>query len=58
MKLSKRLIEEYTHKGVIGKTFEGLSTQIDDVKDQTTSDELKTKLLFTQLVLTTKILGS
>ncbi|PTP88308.1 hypothetical protein CWO04_07800 [Vibrio splendidus] len=47
VKLSKRLIEEYTHKGVIGKTFEGLSTQIDDVKDQTTSDELKTKLLFT-----------
>lgn len=47
VKLSKRLIEEYTHKGVIGKTFEGLSTQINDVKDQTVSDELKTKLLFT-----------
>ncbi len=47
VKLSKRLIEEYTHKGVIGKTFEGLSTQINDVEDQKVSDELKTKLLFT-----------
>src|SRR5690606_19842365 len=29
LNLSKRLIEEYTHKEVISKTFEGLSTQIE-----------------------------
>jgi len=44
--LSKRLIEEYTHKEVLSKTYEGLSTQIQGVKDQEASSELKTKLLF------------
>lgn len=43
--LSKRLIEEYTHKEVVSKTFEGLSKQIEDIKDKTVSSELKTKLL-------------
>lgn len=47
VKLSKRLIEEYTHKGVIGKTFEGLSTQIKDVENKEISEQLKTQLLFT-----------
>ncbi|MEZ8106893.1 hypothetical protein [Vibrio cortegadensis] len=45
-KLSKRLIEEYTHKGVISKTFEGLSNQINELDDQDISQELRVKLLF------------
>lgn len=44
--LSKRLIEEYTHKGVLSKTFEGLSTQIEELKDDSLSSELRVKLLF------------
>ena len=43
--LSKRLIEEYTHKEVVTKTFEGLSKQIDGVKDQKVLSALKAKLL-------------
>lgn len=45
-KLSKRLIEEYTHKGVVSKTFEGLSHQIDELEDKRISEELRVKLLF------------
>ena len=45
-KLSKRLIEEYTHKGVISKTFEGLSTQVSGISDTKMAEELKLKLLF------------
>lgn len=45
-KLSKRLIEEYTHKGVVSKTFEGLSNQIDELEDKAISEELRVKLLF------------
>ena len=45
-KLSKRLIEEYTHKGVVSKTFEGLSHQIDELEDKNISEELRVKLLF------------
>lgn len=45
-KLSKRLIEEYTHKGVTSKTFEGLSTQINEIEDRDISEELRIKLLF------------
>lgn len=44
--LSKRLIEEYTHKEVLSKTFEGLSTQIQNIKDSEISDDLKTRLLY------------
>ena len=43
--LSKRLIEEYTHKEVVSKTFEGLSTQIEGIKDSKISAELRAKLL-------------
>lgn len=43
--LSKRLIEEYTHKEVVSKTFEGLSTQIEGIKDPKILAELRTKLL-------------
>lgn len=46
MNLSKRLIEEYSHKEVLSKTFEGLSTQINNLEDSDSSKELKTKLLY------------
>lgn len=48
MNLSKRLIEEYTHKEVLSKTYEGLSKQIESIKDSknsTISSDLKAKLL-------------
>ncbi|RIH70687.1 hypothetical protein BJG01_05755 [Vibrio splendidus] len=45
-KLSKRLIEEYTHKGVLSKTFEGLSKQIQDTPNQEITEELRIKLLY------------
>lgn len=44
--LSKRLIEEYTHKEVLSKTFEGLSKQIENIKDSEVSNELRTRLLY------------
>ena len=43
--LSKRLIEEYTHKEALSKTFEGLSKQIENLDDEN-SQELKVKLLY------------
>lgn len=46
MNLSKRLIEEYTHKEVLSKTFEGLSTQIQNINNSDTSADLKTRLLY------------
>ncbi|PAW08910.1 hypothetical protein B6K85_19640 [Vibrio sp. V1B] len=48
-KLSKRLIEEYTHKEVSSRTFEGLSTQIASIGKDSASEELRTKLLFNLL---------
>lgn len=54
MNLSKRLIEEYTHKEVIAKTYEGLSKQIEDIKDKKTAEELKAKLLFNILQVSTE----
>ncbi|MGR5096804.1 hypothetical protein ACPV5O_24430 [Vibrio maritimus] len=48
-KLSKRLIEEYTHKEVSSKTFEGLSTQISKIGEDDSSGELRTRLLFNLL---------
>ena len=48
--LSKRLIEEYTHKAVLGKTFSGLSRQIDSLPHEgNIKEELRTKLLFSIL---------
>ncbi|WP_169801855.1 hypothetical protein, partial [Herbaspirillum chlorophenolicum] len=48
--LSKRLIEEYTHKSVLGKTFSGLSNQIETLQHQgDVKEELRTKLLFNVL---------
>ncbi|WNM18099.1 hypothetical protein [Flavobacterium capsici] len=46
LNLSKRLIEEYTHKEVLSKTFEGLSRQIDSIDDTDISTDLKIKLLY------------
>jgi len=45
MNLSKRLIEEYSHKEVLSKTFEGLSRQIQDLGNDGLSNELKNQLL-------------
>lgn len=48
--LSKRLIEEYTHKSVLGKTFSGLSNQIETLPNHgAVREELRTKLLFNVL---------
>ncbi|MDP2102099.1 MAG: hypothetical protein Q8J59_05160 [Methylotenera sp.] len=52
--LSKRLIEEYTHKEVVAKTFEGLSKQIEGIKDHKVSSELKAKLLSNILEISTE----
>jgi len=46
LNLSKRLVEEYTHKEVLSKTFEGLSAQIENISQKELSEELRTKLLF------------
>lgn len=45
LNLSKRLIEEYAHKKVLSKTYEGLSKQITNINDASQSDELKFRLL-------------
>lgn len=52
--LSKRLIEEYTHKEVVAKTFEGLSKQIEGIKDHRVSADLKTRLLINILEISTE----
>ncbi len=52
--LSKRLIEEYTHKEVISKTFEGLSAQISNLEGNPVSKELRLKLLFNLLEMSTE----
>ena len=45
MNLSKRLIEEYSHKEVLSRTFYGLSNQIENTDDSEISSELRTRLL-------------
>ena len=52
--LSKRLIEEYTHKEVLSKTFEGLSTQISNIEDPNISSDLKNRLLYNVLEVTSE----
>lgn len=48
--LSKRLIEEYTHKSVLGKTFSGLSNQIDSLSgDPAVTHDLRLRLLYNVL---------
>lgn len=45
LNLSKRLIEEYAHKEVLSRTYEGLSTQIASIQNPEQSEELKYRLL-------------
>lgn len=45
LNLSKRLIEEYAHKEVLSRTYEGLSNQISNIKDCEQSEELRIRLL-------------
>ncbi len=46
IKLAKRLIEEYTHKEVLSKTYQALVKQINTLDDTESSEELKAKLLY------------
>jgi len=43
--LSKRLIEEYSHKQVLSMTIEGLSKQIENIDNNDLSEELRIKLI-------------
>lgn len=52
--LSKRLIEEYSHKQVLSMTIEGLSKQIENIKDSDLSEELRIKLLNSFLNVTSE----
>jgi len=45
LNLSKRLIEEYAHKEVLSRTYEGLSNQIANIGDKNQSEELKISCL-------------
>lgn len=48
--LSKRLIEEYTHKSVLGKTFSGLSHHIESLPHQSdVKEDLRIRLLYNVL---------
>ncbi len=47
--LSKRLIEEYSHKEALSKTYEGLSTQINSLGDDDNANDLRVKLLYNVL---------
>ncbi len=46
IKLARRLTEEYAHKEVLSKTFEGLSTQISKLPESEISKELRVRLLY------------
>lgn len=53
IKLSKRIIEEYTHKEVLGKTFSGLSNQIEKLTaNDGIQNELRMKLLYNFMQVT------
>ncbi|SFO01964.1 hypothetical protein SAMN04487989_1122 [Bizionia echini] len=52
--LSKRLIEEYSHKQVLSMTIEGLSKQIENIDDAGMSEELRIKLLNSFLNVTSE----
>lgn len=51
VKLSKRLIEEYTHKESLSKTFEGLSTQVSSLQDSEVSRDLRLRLLYNMVTV-------
>lgn len=52
--LSKRLIEEYSHKEVLSKTYEGLSKQINNLENDEQTIELKYRLLSNFLQVTSE----
>lgn len=54
LNLSKRLIEEYSHKEVLSKTYEGLSKQINNLEDDNQTEELKYRLLSNFLQVTSE----
>lgn len=47
--LSKRLIEEYAHKEALSKTYEGLAKQIEGLGNNSMSEDLRLKLLYNVL---------
>ncbi|MBR1600694.1 MAG: hypothetical protein IJ677_03865 [Alphaproteobacteria bacterium] len=53
-KLSKRLIEEYSYKEVLSKTYEGLNDKIQSLEDAKNSLDLKTKLLFNIVMMSSE----
>lgn len=54
LNLSKRLIEEYAHKEVLSKTYEGLSKQISSLENDEQTSELKFRLLSSFLQVTSE----
>ena len=52
--LSKRLIEEYSYKEVLSKTYEGLNDKIQSLEDAKNSSDLKTKLLFNIVMMSSE----
>lgn len=54
LNLSKRLIEEYAHKEVLSKTYEGLSKQINNLENDEQTKELKYRLLSNFLQVTSE----
>lgn len=54
LNLSKRLIEEYSHKEVLSRTYEGLSNQIANIQNPEQSEELKFRLLTNFLQVTSE----
>lgn len=54
LNLSKRLIEEYAHKEVLSKTYEGLSKQITNLDNDEQTKELKYRLLSSFLQVTSE----
>lgn len=54
LNLSKRLIEEYAHKEVLSKTYEGLSKQIKNLDNEEQTQELRYRLLSSFLQVTSE----
>lgn len=52
--LSKRLIEEYAHKESVAKTFEGLSRQVESLDDGEMAKDLRNKLLYNLLEISSE----
>lgn len=54
LNLAKRLIEEYAHKEVLSRTYEGLSKQINSLDNEDQTAELKYRLLSNFLQVTSE----